>query len=76
MRQDGPRFNPVSRSARDEQAHCGYQEWHRKVDEEVIDIFRPRGMQGDIVVSERFKSSTEQFVWDPSHLGPAPLPTT
>jgi len=29
-----PRF--VAR-AKDEQAHCGYQEWHRKVDEEVID---------------------------------------
>jgi hypothetical protein len=52
------------------------------------DIFRPRGMQGDIVVSERFKSfverhgltnmvltPTERFVWDPSNLGPAPLPT-
>ncbi|HEX5746321.1 MAG TPA: hypothetical protein VFZ09_08755 [Archangium sp.] len=53
------------------------------------DIFRPRGMQGDIVVSERFKSfverhgltnmvltPTEQFVWDPGKRGPAPLPTT
>lgn len=52
------------------------------------DVFRPRGMQGDIVVSERFKSfverhgltnmvhtPTEQFVWDPGTLGPAPLPT-
>jgi len=52
------------------------------------DIFRPRGMQGDLVVSERFKdfverhgftnmrlTPTEQFVWDPSNLGPAPLPT-
>jgi hypothetical protein len=29
-----PRF--VAR-AKDEQAHCGYQEWHRKVDKEVID---------------------------------------
>jgi hypothetical protein len=51
------------------------------------DIFRPRGMQGDIVVSERFKefverhgftnvvlTPTEQYVWDPSNLGPAPLP--
>ncbi len=28
-----PRF--VTR-AKDEKAHCGYQEWHRKVDEEVI----------------------------------------
>ena len=28
-----PRF--VTR-AKDEQSHCGYQEWHRKVDEEVI----------------------------------------
>ena len=48
----------------------------------------PRGMQGDIVVSERFKSfverhgltnmvltPTEQFVWDPGKRGPAPLPT-
>jgi hypothetical protein len=29
-----PRF--VTRAV-DEQAHCGYQEWHRKVDAEVID---------------------------------------
>jgi hypothetical protein len=29
-----PRF--VAR-AKDEQAHCGYQQWHRDVDEEVID---------------------------------------
>jgi hypothetical protein len=29
-----PRF--VSR-AKDEQSHCGYQEWHRMVDKEVID---------------------------------------
>ncbi|WP_239470571.1 Wall-associated protein precursor [Archangium violaceum] len=28
-----PRF--VAR-AKDEESHCGYQEWHRKVDEEVI----------------------------------------
>lgn len=52
------------------------------------DIFRPRGMQGRIIVSERFKefadrhgltnmkiTPTEQFVRDPSNLGPAPLPT-
>ncbi|KFA93158.1 double-CXXCG motif protein [Archangium violaceum] len=52
------------------------------------DIFRPRGMPGEIVVSERFKSfverhgltnmvltPTEQFVWDPGKRGPAPLPT-
>ena len=52
------------------------------------DIFRPRGMQGKVVVSERFKdfaerhgltnmvlTPTEQFVRDPSNLGPAPLPT-
>lgn len=52
------------------------------------DVFRPRGMQGDVVFSERFKefverhrltnmllTPTEQFVWDPSKLGPAPLPT-
>jgi hypothetical protein len=51
------------------------------------DIFRPRGIQGEIVVSERFKhfverhgftnvvlTPTEQYVWDPSKLGPAPLP--
>jgi hypothetical protein len=53
------------------------------------DIFRPRGMQGDIVVSERFKdfaerhqltnvvlTPTERYVWDPGNLGPAPLPTS
>ncbi|WP_155893619.1 imm11 family protein [Cystobacter fuscus] len=53
------------------------------------DIFRPRGLVGDLVVSERFKdfverhgltnvrlTPTEQFVRDPSNLGPAPLPTT
>jgi hypothetical protein len=53
------------------------------------DIFRPRGIQGRIIVSERFKdfaerhqltnmvlTPTERYVWDPSHLGPAPLPTS
>ncbi|WP_395837569.1 imm11 family protein [Cystobacter fuscus] len=53
------------------------------------DIFRPRGLVGHLVVSERFKdfverhgltnvrlTPTEQFVQDPSNLGPAPLPTT
>jgi hypothetical protein len=52
------------------------------------DIFRPRGMPGRLVVSERFKdfverhgltnlvlTPTEQYVWDPGNLGPAPLPT-
>ena len=51
------------------------------------DIFRPGGMPGELVVSERFKdfverhgltnmvlTPTEQFVGDPSNLGPAPLP--
>lgn len=51
------------------------------------DIFRPRGMPGELVVTERFKdfverhgftnvvlTPTEQYVWDPSNLGPAPLP--
>lgn len=55
--------------------------WHGE------DIFRPRGMPGDLVVSERFKdfverhgltnmalTPTERYVWDPSNLGPAPLP--
>jgi hypothetical protein len=52
------------------------------------DIFRPRGLQGDIVVSERFAefvqrhgftnmklTPTEQFVWDPSELGPPVAPS-
>ncbi len=47
------------------------------------DVFRPRGLQGDIVVSERFAefvarhgwtniklTPTEEFVWDPLRLGP------
>jgi hypothetical protein len=34
-----PRF--VSR-AKDEQSHCGYQEWHRKVDEEVVRWLRSK----------------------------------
>jgi len=51
------------------------------------DVFRPRGLTGKIVVSERFKglverhgftnvvlTPTEEYVWDPSNLGPAPLP--
>jgi hypothetical protein len=53
------------------------------------DIFRPRGMPGELVVSERFKdfaerhqltnvvlTPTERYVWDPGNLGPAPLPTS
>jgi len=52
------------------------------------DIFRPRGLPGTLVVSERFKdfverhrltnirlTPAEQYVKDPSNLGPAPLPT-
>jgi hypothetical protein len=35
-----PRF--VTRAV-DEQAHCGYQEWHRKVDKEVIDWLETYG---------------------------------
>ena len=47
------------------------------------DVFRPRGLQGDIVVSERFTEfvkrhgftnmkliPTEEYVWDPGHKGP------
>lgn len=47
------------------------------------DVFRPRGLQGDIVTSERFAefikrhgftnmklSPTEEYVWDPGHKGP------
>jgi hypothetical protein len=47
------------------------------------DIFRPRGLYGDIVVSERFADfvhrhqltnmkliPTEKFIWDPLGLGP------
>jgi len=50
------------------------------------DVFRPLGLTGEIVVSERFKNlverrgftnmvltPTEEYVWDPSNLGPAPL---
>ena len=52
------------------------------------DVFRPRGLQGAILVSERFAgfvarhgltnmklTPTEEFVWDPLRLGPpAPAP--
>jgi hypothetical protein len=47
------------------------------------DVFRPRGLQGDIIVSERFAEfirrygltnmrliPTEEFIWDPLRLGP------
>jgi len=47
------------------------------------DVFRPRGLQGDILVSERFAGfvarhgltnmkliPTEEYVWDPLRLGP------
>jgi hypothetical protein len=47
------------------------------------DVFRPRGLQGDIVVSERFAefvkrhgftnmklTRTEEYVWDPGGKGP------
>ena len=52
------------------------------------DIFRPRGMTGQLLVTERFKdlverhgftnvqlTPAEQYVWDPANLGPAPLPS-
>jgi hypothetical protein len=31
-----PRDKRFVSKAKDEESHCGYQEWHRKVDEEVI----------------------------------------
>ncbi|WNG19670.1 Wall-associated protein precursor [Cystobacter fuscus] len=31
-----PRDSRFVSRAKDEQSHCGYQEWHRKVDEEVV----------------------------------------
>ena len=47
------------------------------------DVFRPRGLQGRILVSERFTqfverhgftnmklTPTEEYVWDPGHIGP------
>jgi hypothetical protein len=50
-----------------------------------LDVFRPRGFQSDVVVSERFADfvqrhgftniklvPTEQFVWDPLQKGPPP----
>ncbi|WNG16849.1 Wall-associated protein precursor [Cystobacter fuscus] len=43
-----PRF--VSR-AKDEKSHCGYQEWHRKVDEEVVEWLK-----------EHPKATLEQFM--------------
>ncbi len=52
-----------------------------------LDVFRPRGYQGEVVVSERFAdlvrrhgftniklTPTEQFVWDPLRKGPPALP--
>jgi hypothetical protein len=49
------------------------------------DVFRPRGLQGDIVVSERFAefvqrhgftnmklTPIEEYVWDPDGKGPPP----
>lgn len=51
------------------------------------DVFRPRGLQGDIVVSERFAEfvmrhgftnmkliPTERYVWDSGHQGPPTVP--
>jgi hypothetical protein len=32
-----PRDSRFVSRAKDEQSHCGYQEWHRKVDKEVVD---------------------------------------
>jgi len=53
------------------------------------DVFRPRGLQGDIVVSERFAElvkhhgltnmkliPTEEYVWDPLHHGPSATPSS
>jgi hypothetical protein len=52
------------------------------------DVFRPRGLQGDLVVSERFAEfvqrhgftnmkliPTEEYVWDPMHKGPPAAPS-
>ncbi|MGZ3458740.1 MAG: Wall-associated protein precursor [Archangium sp.] len=43
-----PRF--VTRAV-DEQAHCGYQEWHRKVDAEVVKWLK----DNDIATPEQFE---------------------
>lgn len=56
--------------------------WHGE------DVFRPRGLSGSIVVSERFRElvqrhgltnmkliPTEEYVFDPGHLGPPPAGT-
>lgn len=53
------------------------------------DIFRPRGLRGDIVVSEHFAEfvqrhgftnmkliPTEEYVWDPLHKGPPARPSS
>jgi hypothetical protein len=32
-----PRDERLVAKAKDKASHCGYQEWHRKVDEEAID---------------------------------------
>jgi hypothetical protein len=53
------------------------------------DVFRPRGLQGDIIVSERFTEfvkrhgftnmkliPTEEYVWDSLHKGPPATPSS
>ncbi|XXF77947.1 Wall-associated protein precursor [Myxococcaceae bacterium GXIMD 01537] len=46
-----PRDSRFVTQARDEEAHCGYQQWHRDVDQEVIRWLR-----------ERRDATPEQFV--------------
>lgn len=80
IRRDEPGTCPECRGSGADTIHGFTLEpgtWQRE------DIFRPRGLRGDIVVSERFAefvqrhgftnmklTPTEQFVWDPGHKGP------
>jgi predicted hydrocarbon binding protein len=56
-----PRF--VTRAV-DEQAHCGYQEWHRKVDKEVIEWLNDRRR----LTPERFEAFLRQIYRRPEML--------
>jgi hypothetical protein len=36
----GPRDPRLVTRAKDEESHCGYQKWHREVDDEVVEWLR------------------------------------
>ncbi|HEX5752911.1 MAG TPA: Wall-associated protein precursor [Archangium sp.] len=65
----GPRDSRFVTRAVDEKAHCGYQEWHRKVDEEVVEWLK----QFKYATAEQFEAYLRSIYNRPDMLKRFPL---